>query len=66
MSKYVYEFDENPAKLLGSDKINRIATKITVDGKVCRNRYGKTDFEYSKEEWHEVQEHAERNVKYLK
>ena len=42
-SRFVYEFDESPAKQLHSNEINLIATKITVDGKILKNRYGKTD-----------------------
>ena len=40
--KYVYEFSESPAKLLHSDDINRFATKIIVDDKIIKNRYGKS------------------------
>jgi hypothetical protein len=38
----VYEFSESPAKLLHSDDINRLATKIIVDDKIIKNRYGKS------------------------
>ena len=39
--KYVYEFEDNPSKAIkaGCD-INRIATKIILDGVVVKNRYG--------------------------
>lgn len=39
--KYIYEFDENPSRAIkaGCD-INRIATKIIVDGVVMKNRHG--------------------------
>lgn len=46
--KYVYEFNEDPKKLLHTQKIDNFATKITVDGFVIKNRYGSTDFDTPK------------------
>ena len=35
---YVYEFSGNPVRLLGSDRINQIADKITINGRVFKDR----------------------------
>ena len=43
--KYIYEFDEDPKKLLHTSMVEKIATKVTIDGFVTRNRYGNTDYD---------------------
>lgn len=38
--EYIYYFSQQPSKLLHSKEINKIATKIIVDGNIIKNRYG--------------------------
>ena len=56
---YVYEFETEHR--LGCCLIFR-ADKITINGKVIKNRYGQTDYEMSDDEWAKILEHGKRNI----
>ena len=56
---YVYEFETEHR--LGCYLSFR-ADKITINGKVIKNRYGKTDYEMSDDEWAKIREHGKRNA----
>ena len=56
---YVYEFETEHR--LGCCLSFR-ANKITINGKVVKNKYGQTDYEMSDDEWHKILEHGKRNI----
>ena len=56
---YVYEFETSHK--LGCC-LTYQANKITVNGKVIKNRYGHTDYDLSDEEWAKIREHGKRNM----
>ena len=56
---YVYEFETEHR--LGCC-LSFIADKITINGKVIKNRYGQTDYEMSDDELAKILEHGKRNI----
>lgn len=56
---YVYEFESNNKLSFG---LTARANKITINGKVVKNRYGETDIDLSDEEWAKIREHSQRNM----
>ena len=59
---YVYEFETEHR--LGCCLAFR-ANKITINGKVVKNRYGQTDY-LSDDEWVKILEHGKRNIEDFK
>ena len=56
---YVYEFETEHR--LGCCLAFR-ANKITINGKVIKNKYGETDYDMSDDEWAKIREHGKRNI----
>ena len=56
---YVYEFETEHKLGL---RLSYRANKISVNGKVIKNRYGETDYEMTDDEWAEIREHGKRNI----
>lgn len=60
---YVYEFETEHKLGL---RLSYRANKITINGKVVKNRYGHTDYEPSDEELAQLREHGQRNMNVIK
>ena len=56
---YVYEFESEHR--LGCT-LTFMTNKITINGKVIKNRYGQTDYVLSNDEWAKILEHGKRNI----